>query len=145
MEPARVFQTIKKWDDLAPYAGQIVAISDESSSYFARGTFSFSDISCTFAYVISKPATYFAGGVGYHLNSLNKPRAIESACIVNENTLAESERPLEMRLASKEELKRIRTVVISSSAVFSTLFCNEALEKTMAILDAVPRSWCSIV
>lgn len=130
---------------MSQYDSQIVAV-DSPSYYFANtylgkseefykthsvAAFTFPDIPFSFAYVstkIASDATY------YHLNPLIKPDAVQSNTIVNESTL-EGYGPLELRVATTGELKRIREAVEASTAHFSTLYIKP--EQPMSILNKV--------
>jgi hypothetical protein len=132
------FQTIRTWSDLTPYAGQIVAVMGRG--YFVnddyinnKEAFSSPENPFIFAYVSSKTTDYFKGGIGYYLNTLYKPDAIEEASIVNGDTI----KCLCVRKASTEELKYISKAVTYSLATFGTLFCPEAQTETWAILRKV--------
>ena len=129
------FQTIKSYQDLEPYLGQIVAV--QGTYYFTNSdqAFSVPDSTTKFAQVSSRIIDIFEGGKGYHLNTLYKIGAVRSATIANVSTL--KDRDLSVRKATTEELKLIKSAVVSSSAAFSDLFCQEAPEETARILEHV--------
>lgn len=137
------FQNIEKWTDVKPFADKIVAIKSPSDYFTGRNsitpTLTFPDIPFSFAYVKKSHHMDFEPGALYYLNLLLKREAIHFGTFIDQRSL-EDAGPLELRLASTDELVRIRKAVSSSGAVFSTLYCKEAQKEAKAILDAVPTS-----
>ena len=128
------FQVIAKWRDVAPFADRIVAVKSDSF-YFTKtylgkpersvddrsvAGFTFPNASFAFARVMKEPIR-FDGGRGYNLDSLIKFGAVQSTTAVNKSSLKDYG-PLSLRLASIEELEKIRCVVSSKLAVFSTVW-----------------------
>ena len=133
------FSVIEKWTDMAPFAGKIVAVDSpscvfaqtflgQSEAFYATrrtSAFTFPDHTFAFAYVSQKTSDRWYGGEGYPLSILLKKEAVDSSNIVNKSTL-EDDNPLALRVALPDELLKIRSVVLSAFATFST--CTDSRE-----------------
>lgn len=121
---------IEKWESMAPFASRVVAFRTTSPYFGAKKGFSIdSDASLKFGYISDDPSSY-EGEMGYKITRLLKPTEIPGGCLVFNSHL---DIPLLMRLATVEEVNKMRKAVESAMAEFEYQFGNNRI---FAILDA---------
>jgi len=122
---------IEKWESVTPFAGRVVAFRTTSPYFGAKKGFPIdSDASLKFGYISDDPSSYDEGEMGYKITRLLKPTEIPGGCIVLNSHL---DIPLLMRLATVEEVNKMRKAVESAIAEFEYQFGNNRI---FAILDA---------
>lgn len=121
---------IEKWESMAPFASRVVAFRTTSPYFGAKKGFSIdSDASLKFGY-ISDYITSYARGEAYNIKRLLKPTEVSELCALVNPRL---DIPLLMRLATLEEVNKMRKAIQSAAAKFEYESDNNCI---FAFLDA---------
>ena len=119
------FQTIQSWEEVAPFAGRVVAYQTDSVYFGATKGYTVENIH--FGHISEFPI-YFSEK-GYNMVKVLKPGDVPGNCVLVASKL---KLHISMRLATKEEIGLIGKAITADQATFEYMFDKERMN---AILE----------
>lgn len=108
-------QTITKWEDVKPFADQIVAYNPHGSFYYGASMGSrIGDKDLKFAWIEDEPSPWEGGGLGYTMYMVYNPEDIRKTVALNTYKLRGSH--IQMRFATYTEISTIIDLVSEGNA-----------------------------
>lgn len=129
---AEPLTAIRKWEDVIPFAGRIVAYQAKTY-YYTNGKegYPWDPFPGLLYGRISEAPRFWSRGEGYSMSYLLLPKDMASNCAFT-NDLLEEDANVRMRLADHQELGLIGRVIDSAQAVFAYEFDKETACKWIA-------------
>jgi len=109
---------VKKYQDVEPFQGKIVAIT--SNSYYINNK-SWSDLVTVFGYIEPREQLQSGGEMGCEFRRISKPDDSHGTCALVNETIAQG--AVQMREANNEEVKTLWKAIREGSLEFEHSFC----------------------
>lgn len=113
-------QTIHSWDEVARFAGRVVAFT--SDSVYSNTSEGYTLGPTHYGYIDDIPSTFAGGEVGYNMATLVRPTDVRHNCFLV-NSLLKS--PFSMRLATKREVELLGKAITDNHAGFQFMSDKE--------------------